>query len=223
VTACTSPPAGSDNANSATCWKCYSIRGWQSCIPIETFQKKDHVSDYLMLAQRSLRAPTVVEVTDPVSPHLFECWRDVCYFMSPWKNDVFCVCSNPKKGGGSLKAHLLSSPCSSTSAGPAVACDPVHPHLTVSAVTFCLQDLLALESMNWEDSSLDVTPAVFKVLCHVRLFVFLGGSGFGKTLSLGVPGSHLLLSHLYCHIFCKNVRTSPWVVLPTFALITIIA
>lgn len=101
--------------------------------------------------------------------------------------------------------------------------DPVHPHLTVSAVTFCLQDRLALESMNWEDSSLDVTPAVFKVLCHVCLFVFLGGSGFGKTLSLGVPGSHLLLSHLYCHIFCKNVRTSPWVVLPTFALIIIIA
>lgn len=120
MTACTSPPAGSDNANSATCWKCYSIRGWQSCIPIETFQKKDHVSDYLMLAQRSLRAPTVVEVTDPVSPHLFECWRDVCYFMSPWKNDVFCVCSNPKKGGGvpkstfavkSLQQHVCRASC----------------------------------------------------------------------------------------------------------------
>lgn len=66
---------------------------------LRLFKKKDHVSDYLMQAQRSLRAPTVVEVTDPVSPHLFECWCDGCYFMSPWKNDVFCVCSNPKKGG----------------------------------------------------------------------------------------------------------------------------
>lgn len=48
----------------------------------------------------------------------------------------------------SLIMPLLSSSRSSMAAGMVEPCNPVQPHLIISTVAFCLQGLLALESMN---------------------------------------------------------------------------